>query len=135
MSFIARCFSVFMTLTLLAVGMVAFAHGGESMEMRHPETQIGLPGSIMSSDEMIDDPSGMTREEVAHTIEGLQKPEESRILFKLIILSLSVLGLVYLYYPRKSVAQPATSSDATLLQVPSTEATAPVHAPDNAPLV
>ena len=73
---------------------------------------------------MVDDPSGMTRDEVADMIEDIQKPEESRILIKLTLLSLSVLGLVYLYYPRKKVVQPDV---ATSVVAPETDiAAAPV---------
>jgi hypothetical protein len=96
-------------LALLPAGVV-FAHGGEeeSAVLRHPETQIGLSGSVVGEDALATS-SGMTREEVAALIEEIQAPEETRSLMKLTLLALAIAGLIQLYSPQKQAPLPETS--------------------------
>lgn len=96
-------------LAILLPGGVALAHGGEDEHAGalHPETQIGLSGSVVGDDVMATS-SGMTREEVAAMIEKIQAPEETRSLIKLTLLALTIAGLIQLYSPQKQAALPET---------------------------
>ncbi|OGZ08024.1 MAG: hypothetical protein A3C93_01915 [Candidatus Lloydbacteria bacterium RIFCSPHIGHO2_02_FULL_54_17] len=99
-------------LPIFLVGTTAFAHGGAESgpETRHPETQIGLPGSRMGHDDMGTTTGGMTRGEVAELIEDTQAVEEKRSAIKLTLLTLSIVGLIYLYFPRRSTVAPLAST-------------------------
>lgn len=102
----SRAIISFVLLVFLASGGIVFAHGGAETEaaIRHPETQIGLPGSRMGHDEMESSLEGLTRSQVAALIEETQAIEEKRSAVKLTLLFLAIAGLAYLYFPRKAAA-------------------------------
>lgn len=119
---------------LLSAG-IALAHGGadDHAGVLHPGTQIGLPGSEMSHGGMAASSSGMTREEVAALIHDTQATEETRSAVKLTTLTIFILGLVYLYFPRRRVTPFAASPERNVSPVPPnpplTPTTSPTHDP------
>ena len=95
-------------LAVLLPGGIVFAHGAaEHAGTRHPETQIGLSGSVVGQDTVATS-SGETREEVAALIQKIQAPEETRSLIKLTLLALAIVGLIQLYSPQKQAPLPET---------------------------
>ena len=90
---------------LLLSGGVAFAHG-EAVEGSdptvHPVTQIGLPEASMGHDHSAASGalSGATRGEIAALIADSQAEENFRSTVRFILLSLAIIGLIYLFYPR-----------------------------------
>ncbi len=112
-------------LPMFLFGNTVFAHGGAAdmdAETRHPETQIGLPGSRMGHDEMSATTSGLTRSEVAELIEDTQAIEEKRSAVKIVLLFLAIVGLVYLYFPRKTVIASPSSADTVAPAAPLSQA-------------
>jgi len=101
--------------TALLSGGIAFAHddGDAVVGEIHPETQIGLPGSRMGHDETGTTTFGMTRTEVAALIHDTQSIEEKRSAIKLVLLFLFIIGLTYLYFPRRPTILPAAPADPT----------------------
>lgn len=99
-------FSSWCVVVALSFGGVVFAHGGaieSDEEMRHPETQIGLPGSRMGHDDVASASEGLTRSEVSALIADVQATEERRSAIKIVLLFLAVVGMIYLYFPKSSV--------------------------------
>lgn len=60
-------------------------------------------GSAMSGDHYGTSQAGLTRDEVAELVHETQKTEESRSVIKFIALTLFIMGMMLLYYPRKPV--------------------------------
>lgn len=106
------------SLIFLLPGGPLFAHGEEVVpedKTIHPITQIGLPEASMGHDHgaATESVAGHTRAEVAALIRDSQQEENVRSTFRLVLLSLSIIGLAFLFYPRRPKREAMSSASPT----------------------
>ncbi|MDO8520872.1 MAG: hypothetical protein Q7S52_02040 [bacterium] len=108
---------------------VAFGHGGEEEAEAppatiYPMTQIGLPEASMGHDHgtTSGDVVGHTRDEVAALIRDSQNEENFRSTVRLVFLSFCIIGLLFVFYPRRRPSVAVTGGEGSAQTLPPTNA-------------